>query len=518
MRALSRLSIRSRKIIAPLCGMILGLMGLAVLAGTGVAEDRLAGASSALRRGLEEKVTLTFRDISTEEALKVLAEQSGISMAVSSNVGGKITLFVTDMTVAVALDIVTEMTDNAYYADGDVILVIGEEDYERETGQSFRIKQSLASFPLSHIPSVEAAAAIRNLNLLTRDGKILGDGKLNNLVIWDVEETHARVALLVAEIDKPRDTVRVVIPLSYMASETMGAAITPHLTEGLGLVEVVGGGTKIAITDLPSKIEALTRMVKDLDVMPRQVLIEVKILQVSRSNEQMSGVNWQVVQEKLNSLSIESAYNVLPKSATGSPSSGTVMTVGDLADDDFNVVVEALSTFGTTDIVSLPHILAVSGLEASIHVGSSEPFITVSTRESQGVINYFETVTTVDVGVKLNIIPTIHPNDFISMDVRPEVSSVSRFVTTATGTTIPVTEESSLATNVSIKSGVYLILGGLMKKEQRDTRTGVPFLRNIPLIKYLFSSKSTKEVTSELVIMIRPRIVSGAEEYELTGE
>ena len=490
------------------------LIAMAAQAGAARAE-RLDGASAGLRRALQEKVTLTFRDIATEEALKVLSEQSGVSMAVASNVSGKITLFVTDMTVAVALDIVTEMTENAYYAEGDVIRVVSEEDYERATGQSFRMRQVLRVFPLAFIPASEAATAVRNLGLLTRDGKILNDGKQNDLVVWDVPETHQRVAGLVAEIDRPRDTRRVVIQLSYMAPETMVAAITPHLSEGIGLAELVGGGGQIAITDLPSRIDALRAMVAELDVSQRQVLIEVKILQVSKSNEQMTGVNWEVVQKKLNSLSIQSAFNVLPKTTGGAISSGTVLTVGDLEDDDFNLVVEALNTYGNTDIVSLPRILALSGKEASIHVGSSEPFITVSTRESQGVITYFETVTTVDVGVKLTIIPTIHPNDFISMEVRPEVSSVSRFVTTATGTTIPVTEESSLITNVQVKSGVYVILGGLMKKEQRETRTGVPFLRSIPLLKYLFSSKTKSEVTGELVIMIRPRIVTGDSAIEL---
>ena len=101
------------------------------------------------------------------------------------------------------------------------------------------------------------------------------------------------------------------------------------------------------------------------------------------------------------------------------------------------------------------------------------------------------------------------------MQVRPEVSSVSRFETTTTGSTIPVVEQSAMETVVQVKSGVYVILGGLMKKEQRETRTGIPILKEIPLLQYLFSSISKKEVTSELVVMIRPRIVTGDRAVEL---
>jgi general secretion pathway protein D len=130
------------------------------------------------------------------------------------------------------------------------------------------------------------------------------------------------------------------------------------------------------------------------------------------------------------------------------------------------------------------------------------------------VINTFETVTQVDVGVKLSITPWIHPNDFITLKVRPEVSSVSRFETTPSGSRVPVIEQSMMETEVQVKSGIYVILGGLMKKEVRKTGSGIPVLSRIPVLRYFFGSTGDKVVRTELVVMIQPKIVTGDEATE----
>jgi general secretion pathway protein D len=464
---------------------------------------------------LTKKVTLTFKGIDCTEALKILSEQSGADMAVAAGVGGTISLFIADVDVATVLDLVTEMTGNAYIVEGDIIRIIPETDYLKQTGNAFRTKHALEVYTLEHVPVKDALVAATQLGLLTGAGKMLPDVEDNGLVIWDVPETHDRIRRLLELIDRQPESETVVLPLQYVGTDSLLGVVAAHLTEGVGGVELLGGRDRIAITDLPSRIPSLKELVSDLDVSPRQVLMEVKILRVSYSDKTSVGINWQVVQEDLNSLDIRSVYPVLPRTTSGEVSSGTVLAVGDLEDDDFNAVVEALSLYGSTEIVSLPRIVGLSGHEASIHVGSTEPYTTMTTRESQGVINYYESVTEVEVGVKLNITPTIHPNDFISMRVRPEVTAVSHFYVSPSGSSIPVVEGSMMETVVRVKDGVYVILGGLMQKEFRKTKTGVPILKDIPLLGYLFGSASTEEVRSELVIMIRPRIVTGDRPIEL---
>jgi len=495
-------------------GLLVGLASL-FLPASSPASDRLESASAGVRRGLAKKTSITFKGIDTTEALKILTEESGINMAVSAGVRGSVTLFLTDVSIATALDLVTEMTGNAYIVEGDIVRVIPEADYVRETGNAFRSRKVLQVYTLEHARVQDALVATGQLGLLTSSGNILPDLEKNSLVVWDAPESQERISQLLDLIDRGNESGRVVISLENAGNEELLNAVLPHLTEGVGGAELLGLGEEIAITDLPSRMPFFRELVSHLDVSPQQVLMEVKILQVSYSDETSVGINWQIVQEKLNSFKIQSAYSVLPKTQSGDATSGSVLTIGDIEDDDFTVVMEALESYGSTDIVSLPRILALSGQEAKIHVGSSEPYVTVDTRESQGIVNIYERVTQVDVGVKLNITPQIHPNGFISMAVRPEVSSVARFEVTASGSSIPVVEQSTMETQVRVKSGVYVILGGLMKKELRKRDSGIPILRDIPVVKYLFGSTTVKEVRSELVIMIQPRIVTGDRAIEI---
>jgi type II secretory pathway component GspD/PulD (secretin) len=503
---------------ATLFGMTLCAFTIGGVVGAAQASDRLASASTKVRQALSKKVTLTFTGMDCTEALKVLSEQSGVNIAIAAGVTGTISLLIDGVEVGTALDLVTEMTGNAYIAEGEIIRVIPEAAYIKETGTPFRSRHVLQSHALKNMPLKDALLALTQLGLQTEEGKVFPDVDHNCLIVWDVPETQARLAELVELLDRQPTTETAILPLQNAGTDSLLQVLGTHLSEGVGSAELLGCGDRLAVTDLPSKIPGIKQLVADLDVAPKQVLIEAKILQVSHSDETNTGINWQAIQEKLNHFEIESVYPALPRTPSGAITSGTVVTIGNLEDHDFQAVVEALSTFGKTDIVSLPRIAAVSGQEARIHVGSSEPYITVSTRESQGIINYYETVTQIDVGVKLNILPTVHPNGFISLKIQPEVSTVTRFETSASGSKIPVVERSTLETTVYVKNDVFVILGGLMKRDQRQLDTGIPILKSIPILKYFFGSTSIEDVRSELVFMIRPRIIRGDESAESAGE
>jgi type II secretory pathway component GspD/PulD (secretin) len=470
--------------------------------------DRLARASDSVRKSMHKTVSLTFQAMECTEALKVLAEQSGVNFAVGPNVHGAVSLFANDMELGTALDLITEMSRNAYIAEGDVIQVMSEEEYIKATGNGFGSELILRRYPLKHISVQRGLTAIGQLGLIGGAGKILPDSTLNSLVVWDVPSTQARIAELLEQVDRPAESTRLVMPLQYAGNDSLVRRILPHLTAGIGDAELLGTGDRIALVDIPSRMQADSQLVADLDAAPKQVLMEVKILQVSYSDENSVGINWQAVQEKLNK-SVQFVYPILTRTSTGAVTQGTALSAGSLKDDKFTAVVEALAVYGKTDIVSLPRILALDGKEATLHVGSNQPYVTVSTRENNGVINTYETVTMVEVGVKLNITPRIHPNGFITMKVCPEVSSVAGFEETASGGKIPVVEQSTLESVVRVKSDVYVILGGLMKKELQKTATGTPLLRRIPILGLLFGRSTVSQVKSELVIMIRPRIVAG---------
>jgi general secretion pathway protein D len=163
-----------------------------------------------------------------------------------------------------------------------------------------------------------------------------------------------------------------------------------------------------------------------------------------------------------------------------------------------------------TNILSSPRITALNNEEAKILVGSTEPYVTTTTTTpATGAVTTAESVNFIDVGVKLFVTPVIHDDDYITMKIKPEVSSVTRFVTTGNKNTIPVVETSEAETTVMVKNGVTIVIGGLIKDEKIASVSKVPILGDIPLIGLAF--KNTDEILrkTELVIFLTPQIISG---------
>ena len=171
---------------------------------------------------------------------------------------------------------------------------------------------------------------------------------------------------------------------------------------------------------------------------------------------------------------------------------------------------DALETVGETNILSAPRIMVVNNKEAKILVGSTEPYVTTTTTTpSAGPTTTAESVNFIDVGVKLYVTPTIHEDDFITMKIKPEVSSVTSNLTTSNNNTIPIVETSEAETTVNVKDGVTVIIGGLIKEETINTTKQIPFLGKIPVLGMIFRSTNNSTSKTEIVIFLTPRIVTG---------
>jgi Flp pilus assembly secretin CpaC len=185
------------------------------------------------------------------------------------------------------------------------------------------------------------------------------------------------------------------------------------------------------------------------------------------------------------------------------------MVVGTLATDKYTATINLLQTYGDTKILSRPRLSVVSNTEAKILVGSREAYVTQSQSQATSTTVTSESVSFIDVGVKINVVPTINKDGFITMKIKPEVSSVRETLTTALGSKVPIVETSEAETVVKVKDGQMIMIAGLIKDDKRNDKSGIPILCNLPLLGTLFSTTSTLKKRTELVIFIRPRIISG---------
>ena len=245
-------------------------------------------------------------------------------------------------------------------------------------------------------------------------------------------------------------------------------------------------------------VDRITELLVELDRATPQVLIKVLIAEVTHEDEVDLGNEFSI-------LNLQFGINVEGRGDLGGndEEAGGLVTAtmtGGLA-ASFN----ALQREGRLNVLSRPYILASDNQEASITVGQEVPFITNSrTTETGQTIN---TIEYEDIGIILNVTPQINPQGLVIMDVVPEISHL-------TDTTVPISEtvnatvyaKRSAETQVAIRDGQTIVIGGLIEDRITDTVRKVPILGDIPLLGALFQRIQKTKVKTELLIFLTPHV------------
>lgn len=260
----------------------------------------------------------------------------------------------------------------------------------------------------------------------------------------------------------------------------------------------------VLIRSLPVDYSRLVKLLERLDNMPRQVLVEVLVAEISLTNELEFGVEWAVHNKKLNINDSNYTQNFA--------TDFTNLAAGfsyNVIDSSENIVsmLQALASENNLTILSSPQILVLNNETAKIDVGQEVPIVTTET--------YSDTITTTDsvdktveyknTGVILEVTPKINYNGIIILDVDQEVSSAEE--NTTSGINSPIISKRQVKTKMAVKDGQSILIGGLIRNETNYLESGVPFLKDLPLLGYLFKYQKEKQVKQELLIMITPYVI-----------
>ena len=445
---------------------------------------------------------LDLKNMDVADVLKLISQKSGLNIVAGQNVTGRITIYLRDIEVEEALRIILEAYGWAYVREGNVIKVMAAKDFETKYGYKF------GSELKTKIKQLLFAKSTDLLNLLNQvkseTGKIIADEKSNSLILVDIPKKLDEMEMIVKKLDVPVTTE--IFQLSYAKAADIAANITEVLTPAIGKVKSDERSNKIFITDTAAKIKEISKIIEAFDQKQTEVLIEAKIFQILLSDEYKWGVDWEGIVQNYHKLDIISKFGIFSDTDT----KGRIAIGSIDSGDGYKALIEALDAVGTTNILSSPRIAVLNNQEAKILVGSTEPYVTTTTTTpSTGTPTTAESVNFIDVGVKLNVTPTIHQDNFITMKIKPEVSSVTSTLTTATQNTIPIVETSEAETTVTVKDGVTIVIGGLIKQEKILSTSKVPLLGDIPLVGMAFKSQKDKIKNTEIAIFLTPHIVSG---------
>ena len=280
---------------------------------------------------------------------------------------------------------------------------------------------------------------------------------------------------------------------------------------GMRTINMHESSKTIIVEDTPENIKKIETIISFWDTMPRQVMIEAQILEITLTDDMVFGVNWnkylgQGGKVRIGTGGLSTA--TLPTAATGpvNPVTGAGvfanMITGIGTSAQFALALDALRTQTDVNTLSMPKILAIHGKEAKVKVGGEQGYpetITTETSTTQS-FKFIETGTT------LVITPYIDDQNNILLDVEPTIKSV----TLAAGGT-PTIAETSVSTRLLVRDGQTVFIGGLIRKQETKARTGIPCLGGLPGLGVAFRRDSTGSSKTELVILITPHILEPAQ-------
>jgi len=381
-----------------------------------------------------------------------------------------------------------------------------------DSGGPYRIRQKLPSVPapdltaraspggetrlyvirLSHARAADVAATVNSLY-----GRASAFG-----------EVGSRSATLSQQLSQTRQssfdamTTQPQASQSSMPSGLIGGAVTGRSATLSGETTIVPDASTNAllIRANANDFELISAAVKELDVRPLEALIEVLVVEVSRDRSLELGVD----------VALPAAHlpghpnTTFDGFSTGiAPADAALHVVGIGGDPDLEATIRAAASKGDVTIVSRPSVIAANNQEAQILVGSQQPFVALSRTLPTDGASTDQVVQYQDVGTKLSVRPTISGDGYVTLQVSQEVSAA----TSQTQFNAPVISTRSVQTQLLLKDGQTVVIGGLTDRQHQTTQGGVPILSSIPILGALFGHVSRSTSQTELFLFITPHVI-----------
>lgn len=244
----------------------------------------------------------------------------------------------------------------------------------------------------------------------------------------------------------------------------------------------------LVVEDAPDFLDRISRLLTAIDVEPKQILIEAKILEITLEKSETFGIDWSKI------FSADGRNNIGVSGLAQRNGAGLFFN---LVNKNLEVFLSALSSTGRVQTLSTPKLMALENQEASAVIGERVGYKVTTT------INQVtsESVQFLDTGVILKVTPSVDQRGRILLNIHPEVSSAS------VSAGIPSKKSTEVTTQLLCEDGQAIFIGGLIKRVSGTRRTGVPVIGEVPLFGALFSNNEESGLTTETVVVITPRVI-----------
>lgn len=398
-----------------------------------------------------EKLSLNFQAIPVRSALDIIAQFAGLNMVMSDTVKGTVSLHLKDIPWNEALDTILKSQGLDKLQLGQVLLIAPVDEIAAKQEASLKILEKTASLePLS-----------------------------NAFIALNYAEGTEVVALLKSPSN--------------------------NLLSSRGMVSVDKRTNSLLIEDAVERIAAVRNLIRKIDIPVKQVLIEARIVEVSRDFERSLGIRWHITKDE----QLKKPFNVqssplshlnvnLPAQSTAGQAATAGLALANLGQGYLlDLELSALESEGQGELISSPRLVTADQQEAFIEAGEEIPYQEASSSGATTVA--FQQAT-----LKLDVTPHITPDNHIMMAIKVNQDKPNAALDVQ-GT--PAITTRKIDTKVRVANGETVVLGGIYRQEKTNTVLRVPFLGALPWVGGLFRSTRVTDSSNELLIFITPKII-----------
>jgi type IV pilus assembly protein PilQ len=459
-----------------------------------------------------------------------------------------------------ALFVMSIMLTMASYAANQPAVSNGEKIPLFNCEEDFGIRKALAMLGemcgknIVPSPSVDGQLAFRSLKDVTFDeamDAILGEGfvysKDGNLIKVYTKEEYQKI------MEDPNRRVYKVFTLYYISAAEAMKLVSPALsqnaviqgstpvekvaTTGESITSGTGGGDTLALNDTlivrdyPENVVEAEKLIKQLDVRPKQVLVEATILSATLQEGMNLGIDLNFfggvgitgtssvgqigTTEQISTTTTTPIAQVAaggagsPIETTGFANVGGGGLVIGATSADFTAIITALEQVTDTTLLANPKILAVNKQLGQVYIGTKIGYVSQTTQNQTSTT---QQVQFLDTGTKLSFTPFISDDGYIRMTIHPKDSSG-----TLKSNSIPDESSTELATDIIVKDGQTIVIGGLFRDVTVTSRSQIPLLGDLPLIGVAFRKTSDSVTRQEVIVLLTPHIISEPEQTNSAG-
>lgn len=480
-----------------------------------------------------ETLSVDFPDDDIRSILRNVADLFELNLVIPDTLQGKTSIKLRDVTWRQIFKVVLNPVGYTYVEEGNIIRVV--------TTDSLNLEPAVTEvFILNYAKASDVKPSIDPLVESKAGGRIVVDARSNALIVTERPSSLNRIRPIITTLDKATDQVMIetkFIDVTDGDQKNIGVNWTSLQGYGIG----TEGATTRTITDTRNRNDSnsigntganstnfgnsstntlgeknldITHMTESKNKLDSLTGTNTSPVPFTRRDDGNGGK--EVVFDAGGSSQLTRTFTDGTSGSTGSTSSSALSYVNGLAGttttvlsaDEFRLVLSALTTTNRSKLVSNPTVVTLNNTEATINIGSEYPIPNYTYNQERGVFevsgfNYKP------IGVLMKVTPQVNSAGFIRLTVEPEVSSSNESVSFggSGGASIPVIQVRKTKTQITLKDGFTLGIGGLIRKTSQRTDTKVPLLGDIPGLGRLFRSKSDSTSDQNLLIFITAKTV-----------